>query len=529
MTDNLEERAAKLAARAGVSLNGSGETSHLRVAHPVLAPEAFHGLAGDIVRVLEPHSEADPAALLVTTLATFGAMVGAGPHALADGAPHPARIWPLIVGNTSKSRKGSSWAQGQRVPAGADPKFMAERVLGGFGSGEALVDACASRNGDEKPDPRLLVVESEFARVLAVSKREGSTLSTLMRQAWDGSRLQVRSRAGTAVANEAHVVVLGQITKTELLARVAESDVHGGLLNRFLIVAAQRSKLLPSGGNLDDADLTDLIRNFASFATQARKVGIIRRTPGAEDCWAEIYEHLADDDPGGLLGAVIARDSAQMLRLSVAYALFDGCRQVDVPHILAAQAVWDYCRTSAALIFGELTGDPIADRIMAELQAAPHGLSATDLSKLLGTHIKAERIEIAKSQLIERGLAKEAKKSTTRGRPTIVLHLAEKAKEAKEVSADAPTSDPLQPTDEDFDRFLGDEIDALADECGEQSEQRSADETVALLVEKARATARPAPLRASTVVPAASVAPPPEPLREPPSRPVTRRRPKGRR
>jgi len=182
----------------------NGSTSLLRVAHPVLAAEAFHGLAGDIVRTLEPHSEADPAALLVTTLATFGAMVGTGPHAIAEGAQHPARIWALIVGNTSKSRKGSSWAQGRRVPAGADRKFMSERVLAGFGSGEALVDACAPRSGQEEPhDFRLMDVESEFARVLAVSKREGSTLSTLLRQAWDGGRLQVRSRGGTAIADGA--------------------------------------------------------------------------------------------------------------------------------------------------------------------------------------------------------------------------------------------------------------------------------------------------------------------------------------
>jgi hypothetical protein len=429
------ERVANVARLAGVSANGSGELS-LRAAHPVLAPEALYGLAGEIVRRLEPHSEADPAALLVSTLATFGAMVGAGPHAIADGAEHPARIWPLIVGNTSKSRKGSSWAQARRVPAGADRKFMSERVLAGFGSGEALVDACAPVSGQEgSHDPRLLVVESEFARILAVSKREGSTLSTLLRQAWDGSRLQVRSRGGTAVAEGAHVAVIGQITKAELIARVAESDIHGGLLNRFLIVAAERSKLLPSGGNLDDAGLADFFRSFVRAVSEAHKVGIIRRTPTAEDYWADLYERLANDEPGGLLGAVIARDSAQVLRLSVTYALLDGCHQVDVPHVVAAEAVWDYCRASAALIFGERTGDNIADRILIELQAVgARGLSATDLSALLGRNVRAERIEVAKALLMRRGLTKETKESTTRGRPATVLRSTKETKETKEVN-----------------------------------------------------------------------------------------------
>jgi len=207
------------------------------------------------------------------------------------------------------------------------------------------------------------------------------------------------------------------------------------LLNRFLIVAAERSKLLPSGGNLDDADLADLIRSFASATSHSRKVGIIRRTSAGEEYWAELYERLADDDPGGLLGAIIARDSAQVLRLSVAYALLDECRQIDVPHIVAAQAVWNYCRASAAFIFGELTGDTVADRIMVELQVAgTSGLSATELSAALGRHVKADRIDVAKRLLIKKGLAKEAKESTTRGRPATVLHLAKEAKEAKEVS-----------------------------------------------------------------------------------------------
>jgi hypothetical protein len=46
---------------------------------PKLDPAALHGLAGDAVRLLEPHTEADPAGLLVCLLAAFGNAVGPGP------------------------------------------------------------------------------------------------------------------------------------------------------------------------------------------------------------------------------------------------------------------------------------------------------------------------------------------------------------------------------------------------------------------------------------------------------------------
>jgi hypothetical protein len=44
------------------------------------AAEAFYGLAGRIVRAIEPASEADPAALLVQTLVAFGNVIGRGAY-----------------------------------------------------------------------------------------------------------------------------------------------------------------------------------------------------------------------------------------------------------------------------------------------------------------------------------------------------------------------------------------------------------------------------------------------------------------
>jgi hypothetical protein len=422
----------------------------LEVAWPVLGTAARHGLAGEILSVIEPHSEADPVAILVSLLAAFGALVGAGPHARADGAEHPARVWPLIIGDTSKSRKGSSWSQVRRVLAGADPSFAIERVLAGFGSGEGMVDAVA---GDA--DCRLLMVEPEFARVLSVSKRDGSTLPMLMRQAWDGGRLQVRSRSGTAVADNAHVVVIGHITRAELLAKLAESDALGGSLNRFVLIAVRRSKLLSNGGNLDDTDLADLIRKFVKFVQQARTVGTVRRTPEAEEYWATLYAQLADDDPGGLLGAIIARDAAQVLRMSVTYALLDGAKMIDVAHIQAAEAVWDYSRASAASIFGQRTGDRVADLILDELQSRGNeGLDQTGIHDLLGRNVKADRIKQAVEVLVSHGLTKETKKNThTRGRPkTVLLPVSYEENEVNEVNGQ-----PGLPSDDDIERWASED------------------------------------------------------------------------
>ncbi len=395
----------------------------LQPSWPVLPSEARYGLAGEIVSVIEPHSEADPAGLLISTLVEFGALVGPGPHAMADSAEHPARLYSVLVGKTSKGRKGSAAKNVERVIAAVDPDFARNRRLDGFGSGEALVDTVRGDSG--ATDPRLLVVEPEFARILNVASRDGSTLSLIVRQGWDGGRLAVRSRSATTIADNSHVCVIGHISADELRAKLTQTEVASGFANRFLFVCVRRSKSLPSGGNLDDGEVAGLGRRLADTLTKVRNTGILRRTPAAEALWADLYEQMARDEPGGLLEAIIARDSAQMLRLSVTYALMDGARSIDVEHVSAAWALWCYCRASAAYVFGESLGDQIADRLLrAVREAGPDGLDGTQQRDLFAKHASGAQLDSARSLLERRGLVC-SETVQTRGRPALVLRAVE--------------------------------------------------------------------------------------------------------
>ncbi|MGH7342841.1 MAG: DUF3987 domain-containing protein, partial [Candidatus Rokuibacteriota bacterium] len=77
---------------------------------PTMAPEAYHGLAGRIVKAIEPYSEADPVAILMHVLLAAGNVVGRGPHALVEETIHPLNEFCAIVARTSKGRKGQSWS-----------------------------------------------------------------------------------------------------------------------------------------------------------------------------------------------------------------------------------------------------------------------------------------------------------------------------------------------------------------------------------------------------------------------------------
>src|SRR3954449_8997511 len=76
-----------------------------------LSDAAYHGLAGDVVRAFAPHTEADPIAILLQFLAAFGNAAGRGSYVRVEGDRHPPQIWPVLVGKSSKERKGTSWGR----------------------------------------------------------------------------------------------------------------------------------------------------------------------------------------------------------------------------------------------------------------------------------------------------------------------------------------------------------------------------------------------------------------------------------
>jgi hypothetical protein len=139
-------------------------------------------------------------------------------------------------------------------------------------------------------------------------------------------------------------------------------------------------------------------------------------TPEASAKWEAVYPTLSAGQPG-LLGAVTARAEAQVTRLSLVYALLDGADHIDIPHLKAALAVWEYCEASAAYIFGTALGDPVADEICTALQhASGDGMSRTAIRDLFGRHRSSDRVGMALGLLVTKGRAR-VEHQVSGGRP----------------------------------------------------------------------------------------------------------------
>jgi hypothetical protein len=192
-----------------------------------------------------------------------------------------------------------------------------------------------------------------------------------------------------------------------------------GYANRFLFACVKRSKLLPHGGTMSEDITGRLGAQTLEALTTARNVERLTMTDTADQHWQKIYPTLSQGLPG-LLGAITDRAEAQTIRLALVYALLDQARQIDVVHIEAARAVWDFCVASARHIFGDLIGNPVADTILRALRAAgTDGLSRTDLINLFGRNLSVNQIDAALVALLSVGRVRRGsiKKTTGSGRP----------------------------------------------------------------------------------------------------------------
>ena len=303
-------------------------------------------------------------------------------------------------------------------------------MKGGLSSGEGLINEVRDevKKWDTKKkqfevidpgivDKRLMITEAEFGNALAVMERPGNPLSPTIRQAWDGRTLSAITKNSPLKATGAHISIIGHITEDELRARITRTEMANGFANRFLFVCVRRSKRLPHGGTLADAELATLHQRVTEAVEFAKSVGRVTMTAPACRLWEAVYPVLSADQPG-LLGAITARGEAQTIRLGMVYALLDHKDQIDEAHLKGALAVWEYREASAARIFGGALGDPVADEIRQALrQAGGAGMTRTAIRDLFGRNRSSDRIGAALALLMSKGRARTEMTVTTGGRP----------------------------------------------------------------------------------------------------------------
>lgn len=371
---------------------------------PTMGEEAYHGLAGEVVRAIEPETEADPVALLADFLATFGCVVGRGPFVQFSADQHPPILWPLIVGRTGQ-RKGMARREMRRLFGIVAPDWSRERIRGGLSSGEGLIGAFADRADEEPVDKRLLVVEEEFARVLRASSRDGNTLQDILRLAWDGQDLRVMTRTQIS-ATAPHLTLISHITPFELRRLLNETQMTNGFGNRFVWLVARRVRKLSEGGDMQGHVLNRLAVAVHEAVEAAAQRGRVVRSDAAARLWKGIYDNELDYEEESIRAALLGRAAAQCARLQLIYALLDGSAMIEPSHVHASVAFWRYSEASVLHTFPEQhSGEAEAETLLQAIRdAGGLGLTLTQQSGLFGRNKPKAELDRIRDRLERLGL-----------------------------------------------------------------------------------------------------------------------------
>ena len=387
------------------------------------ADAAYHGVLGDIARAVAPYTEADPVAVLGTGIAMFGAACGDGPM-LYQGSRQRTNLSLLLVGETGfRGRKGTALDVERGVFALAYPD-LAGLWLVGVASGEAIT----GHLGRHELEERVLIVETEFGRLLTIMNREGSTLSAVLRNAWDGVPLGHARARDESLVTRHHVTLLGHITPVELRAKLTDTDAANGFANRLLFLAVRRTRLVPFPASPDE-HVREFIEPLHRAIVEARVPRELFFDVAAHGRWTDFYAELARAPRLGLAGAVTGRHEAQVARLALVYAVADRSTEVGLVHLEAAIALADYARRSATWALGDSTGNRHADVLRRMLDDGEIGWKEAKIA--LGLRTAADMAE-AVAVLVDAGLAELVPIAAPGGgRPRRVL-MAKGAKGAKD-------------------------------------------------------------------------------------------------
>lgn len=400
-----------------------------------MRPEAFHGLAGAIVRIMLAHTEASAETLLVQLLVMSGNALGRCAYVYAGGPHLFPNEYTVCVGDTARGRKGTSLRMLEHLLERVQVEWLDSCADTNMQTGEGIVQRIRDeRRGipqrdrrrkdadpDEPPtevlldpgisDKRLQLFEEEFSYTLKQAHRKGNTLIETLRQAWDSPRaLRTTNKNSPLKASDPHVSLIGHCTREELLATIKEVELANGFANRILWCAAKRRALLPSAEQLDwntyPAILANLKEVFDQYFANTDEPKRFKRTARAEVLWQELYRKLNSEKRAGFMDAVLVRDTSHLLKLALIYAVLDLAGAIDVSHLEAALAVCDYSQASARWIFGQWTGNYLANQILWALQRCTPGMTRTEIYRDVcqrntpETKIKQALEILAKSNLV---------------------------------------------------------------------------------------------------------------------------------
>lgn len=336
------------------------------------APQPDHtclyGLIGDVARAGSEGTETNAHAIAANFMAYLSCAIGRSVYLPIGNTRHHTRLFCLHIGRSGRGRKGDAVSLVLRIDAALraiDDAFAPQIHRGGLSTREglaALIHDGYRQGRQDIPaieDKRLWVVESEFANVLHQGRRDGNTLSAALRDCWDGIDLKPATKSNRVYASDPHVCLSGAISPSELRGLMSAREMSNGFANRFLMIWAERVRMLPFPKETPQAVVEHLARRTLEVLAFVRADHHDERehlkmelSPRAQWRYAQLYRgELHDGVDDGAIGALLERSAPMLLRLAMLMALTDLQTRIEAQHIDAAMAWIRHATASVRFVF----------------------------------------------------------------------------------------------------------------------------------------------------------------------------------
>ena len=391
---------------------------------PEADPACLYGLIGDVARAGSDDTETSAHAIAANFLVYLSCAVGRGVYLPIGNTRHHARLFCLHVGRSGRGRKGDAVSLVLRIDQALramDSTFAPQVHRGGLSTREglaALIHDGYRQGRQDMPvieDKRLWVVESEFANVLHQGRRDGNTLSAALRDCWDGIDLKPATKSNRLYASDPHVCLSGAISPGELTGLMSARELTNGFANRFLMIWAERTRMLPFPKETPQAVVEQLARRAREVLAFVRADRHTERehlrmemSPQAQWHYSQLYRGELNDDLGdGVVGALLERRAPMLLRLAMLMALTDLQTRIDAQHIDAAMAWVRHATASVRFVFVSAAEEAklaqvleLSNRVLAFLRERGQATRSQISSECLKGKVPKARLDASLEHLL---------------------------------------------------------------------------------------------------------------------------------
>lgn len=378
------------------------------------SPVAFRGLLGDAVHALAEGTDASEVTMLAGLLAFCGALVPARAYFHRDQTSSP---YLAVVGESSVGRKGTGMFRARDALANALGWDVVNRArFDGLASGESLINSLSEKQRSSYEHTAGVVMEEEYATHMAAASRDGSSLDSRMRQAFDGDDLYHRRVSGTITVNAPYwLPALIAITPAELRSKLPSGALTSGSGNRWLWLPVVRNRrpFTATRPELPVAIREDIAEAWRGALKQPVVLDV---APAVSGFLGEYDEYLWSESVG-IAADMTRRYSVIAFRIGMIHAAVERSPVVEREHVERAVALTEYARSGLGWVFGETLGNRDATLLLRQLRDAGE-LTAAAISR----HMIRDplRRQDAIDELVRVGLARVVR-STTNGRPRTTL------------------------------------------------------------------------------------------------------------